>query len=265
MPTDNPKLQRVCVSTWSFHTFFETDSNNPAKVLMDIRDFPEMVADRYHVHNIEVVLPHLRPAEPSLIRDLKARLGKAHSRVVNMPLDFGVLWNKPAISSTDPAERDAALAMYRKGIDTAHEVGTPTVRCDPGVVNLDDPSLTIDAYKQLAAYAAPKGIKVVVENHGPIAKDPEALVEILKAAGVGSLPDFGNFPDEETRERGLRALFPLAGNLAHAKLREGQDFGRCLRIAKESGFTGMFSIEAGGKEDPYVEVQTIIDAVVEQL
>ena len=73
-----------------------------------------------------------------------------------MPLDFGVLWNKPAISSTDSAERDAALAMYKKGIDTAHELGSPTVRCDPGVVNLDDPSLTIDAYKQLAAYAAPR-------------------------------------------------------------------------------------------------------------
>ncbi len=88
---------------------------------------------------------------------------------------------------------------------------------------------------------------------------------ILKAAGVGSLPDFGNFPDEDTRERGLRALFPLAGNVAHAKLREGQDFGRCLRIANESGFKGMFSIEAGGKADPYVEVQTIVDALVESL
>jgi sugar phosphate isomerase/epimerase len=261
----NASLNRVCVSTWSFHTSFETDQNNPAKVLMDIRDFPEMVADRYHVHNVEIVLPHLRPAEPTLIKDLKARLARAHSRVVNMPLDFGVLWNKPAISSTDPAEREAALGMYRKGIDTAHDVGSPTVRCDPGVVNLEDPSLTIDAYRQLASYARAKGIKVVVENHGQIAKHPDVLVAILKAAGVGSLPDFGNFPDEETRERGLRALFPLAGALAHAKLREGQDFGRCLRIAKESGFTGVFSIEAGGKKDPYVEVQEIADALVANL
>jgi sugar phosphate isomerase/epimerase len=258
-------LERVCVSSWSFHTLFETDRNNPAKVLMDVLDFPEMVADRYGVHTVEIVLPHFADPNPQRVARFKARLAKAGSRVVNMPLDFGVLWNKPAISSTDSAERDAALAMYRSGIDTAHEIGSPTVRCDPGVVNLDDPSLTIDAYKQLAAYAAPKGIKVVVENHGPIAKDPEALVEILKAAGVGSLPDFGNFPDEETRERGLRALFPLAGDLAHAKLREGQDFGRCLRIANESGFTGVFSIEASGKGDPYAEVQTIADALVANL
>ena len=262
---DERKLQRVCVSSWSFHTSFERDANNPAKVLMDVLDFPEMVADRYHVHNVEIVLPHFVEPGPARIAEFKARLDKARSRVVNMPLDFAVLWNKPAISSTDPAERDAALAMYKSGIDTAQALGSPSVRCDPGLVNLDDPSLTIDAYKQLAAYAGARGIMVVVENHGPIAKDPEALVDILKAAGVGSLPDFGNFPDEATRERGLRALFPVAGDVAHAKLREGQDFGRCLRIAKESGFKGMFSIEAGGKSDPYVEVEQIADALVANL
>jgi sugar phosphate isomerase/epimerase len=259
------RLNRICVSSWSFHTSFERDANNPAKVLMDVLDFPEMIADRYHVHNVEIVLPHFVDPGNGRIAEFKKRLDKARSRVVNMPLDFGVLWNKPAISSTDPAERDAALALYKGGIDTAHALGSPTVRCDPGVVNLDDPSLTIDAYKLLAAYAGGKGIKVVVENHGPIAKDPEALVEILKAAGVGSLPDFGNFPDEDTRARGLRALFPLAGDVAHAKLREGWDFGRCLRIAEDSGFKGMYSVEAGGKEDPYVEVQTIVDALVNNL
>lgn len=262
MPNDDVKLQRVAVSSWSFHTSFETDRNNPAKVLMDVRDFPEMIADRYHVHNVEMVLPHFGAAEPSLIRDFKARLVKARSRLVNMPLDFGVLWNKPALSSTDPAERDAALALYKKGIETAQALGSPSVRCDPGIVNLEDPALTIDAYKQLAAHAASRGITVVVENHGEISKNPDVLVRILKGAGIGALPDFGNFPDEETRERGLRLLFPIAGGVAHAKLREGQDFARCMRIAKDTGFTGVFSIEAGGRGDPYIEVQQIVDALV---
>jgi sugar phosphate isomerase/epimerase len=265
MPNDDVKLRRVCVSSWSFHTLFETDRANPAKVLMDVRDFPEMVADKYHVHNVEIILPHFLAAEPSLVREFRARLASAHSRLVNMPLDFGVLWNKPAISSPDAAERDAAIALYKKGIDTAHELGSPSVRCDPGMVNLQDPSITVDAYRQLAAYAKAKGITVVVENHGEISRDPEVLAGILKAAGVGALPDFGNFPDEVTRERGLRALFPLAGGVAHAKLRAGQDFSRCMRIAAECGFKGVFSIEAGGPGDPYAEVQTIADALVANL
>ena len=259
------KLERVCVSSWSFHTLFERNKGNPAATLMDVRDFPEMIADRYRVHNVEIILPHFLAAEPSLIRDFKGRLEKAHSRLVNMPLDYSELWNKPALSSTDRKERDAALALYQKGIDVAHDLGSPSVRCDPGNVDLGDPSLTIDSYTQLAAYARGKGIKVVVENHGEISKKPETLVKILHAAGVGALPDFGNFPDQETRDRGLRLMFPIAGDVAHAKLREGLDFPRCMQIAKDTGFSGVFSIEAGGHADPYVEVQQIADALVQNL
>ena len=254
------------MSTWSFHTFFERDRNDPSKKLMDVRDFPEMIADRYHVHNVEVVLPHFGVIEPSLVRDFKARLEKAHSRLVHMPLDFGELWEKPAISSTDPNERDAAIGLYKKGIDAAAALGCPVVRCDPGQVNLDDPSLTIESYKQLAAYAGSKGIKVVVENHyGSTSEHPEALVKILSAAGVGSLPDFENFPDEATRDRGLRLLFPVAGGVAHAKMREGRNFAGCMRIAKETGFTGIYSIEAESGGDRYAQVQKVVDALLEHL
>src|SRR5829696_6534746 len=264
-PEDAAKLRRVAVSSWSFHTAFEPDRNDPDKQLMDVRDFPEMIADRYDVHNVEIILPHFAGAEPSLVRDFKARLDKAHSRLVNMPLDYGELWNTAAISSTDAREREHALDLYRRGIDAAAALGSPSVRCDPGVVNLQDPALTIDAYRQLAAHAAAKGIALVVENHGDIARDPETLVAILQAAGIRALPDFGNFPDQETRERGLRLLFAIAGNVAHAKLREGQDFGRCMQIAKEARFPGVFSIEAAGREDPFLEVQTIVDALIQHL
>lgn len=262
----NEKLRRVGVSTWSFHTFFERDRNDPGKTLMDVRDFPDMIADTYHVHNVEVVLPHFGGSEPSLVRDFKRRLEKARSRLVHVPLDFAELWDKPAISSSDPAERDAALALYRQGIDAAAAFGCPLVRCDPGKVNLADPSITIDSYRQLAAYAAGRGIEVVVENHyGSTSESPEALVGILNAAGVGSLPDFENFPDETTRDRGLALLFPIAGGVAHAKMRAGRSFARCMAIAKEAGFTGVYSIEAESGGDRHAQVQKVVDALVEHL
>lgn len=257
--------RRIAVSSWSFHTFFERDKTNPGKELWDPRDFPEMIADRYDVHNVEMVLPHLGPIDPSLVRDFKARLARAHSRLVNMPLDYGELWNKPSISSSDAAERQHAMGLYMKGIDAAAALECPSVRADPGQVNLDDPSITINSYKELAAYAGGKGISLVVENHGDIAKKPDVLVTILKRAGVGALPDIGNFPDDETRERGLKLMFPLAGGVAHAKMRDNMDFARCLRIAKEAGFEGVWSIEASGRTDPFVEVQTMADALNEHL
>lgn len=263
---EDGKRGRIGVSSWSFHPLFQQNKDNPSAAPMDVRDFPQMIADRYHVHNVEIVLPHFRGAEPSLVRDFKARLVKAHSRLVHMPLDFAELWDKPAISSTDPNERDAALALYKKGIDAAAALGCPLVRCDPGKVNLDDPSLTIDSYKQLAAYGRGNAVKVVVENHyGSTSERPDVLVAILNAAGVGSLPDFENFPDEATRDRGLKLLFPIAGNVAHAKMREGRNFGRVMQIAKESGFTGIYSVEAEHKGDVYVRVQEVVDALLQTL
>ncbi|HWK10135.1 MAG TPA: hypothetical protein VNR64_08790, partial [Vicinamibacterales bacterium] len=119
--------------------------------------------------------------------------------------------------------------------------------------------------KELAAYARARGISLVVENHGDIAKNPDVLVSILRSAGVGALPDIGNFPDDETRERGLKLMFPLAGAVAHAKMRDNMDFGRCLQIANDAGFEGVWSIEASGRTDPFVEVQTMADALNEHL
>ena len=262
---EDAKRRRIAVSSWSFHRFFERDGADPNKTVWDARDFPQMIADRYHVHNVEMVLPHLGGVDPAMARDFKARLAKAHSRLVNMPLDYAELWNTPSISSVDAGEREHALGLYKEGIDAAAALECPSVRADPGQVNLQDPSITIESYKQLGAYARSKGITLVVENHGDIARSPEVLVTILERAGIRSLPDLGNFPDDETRQRGLRLLFPLAGDVSHAQMRDDMEFAGLLRIATRAGFTGVFSIEADDRTDPYIGVQTIVDALVQHL
>ncbi len=250
----------ICVSTWSFHTLFEADRP------IDALNFPEMVADRYHVHNVEMVYPHFGSSEPSYFAEFKNRLQKAHSRVVNIPIDYRELWEQPALSSHDAKEREHAIALYRKGIDLAAAIGSPAARCDPGLVNLDDPSVTIDSYRTLVAYGQAKGVRIIVENHGSISRYPEVQVKILQASGAGALPDMGNFPDEETRERGLRLLYPLAQDICHAKMRpQVGDLAKCVRIAKDAGFRGVYSIEAGGSGDPYEAVQVILDELVKVL
>lgn len=261
----DPAIQeRLCVSSWSFHTLFERPEPSTGK-RMEALDFPEMIADRYHVHNVEMVFPHLSSNEPSYLAEFKKRLAKAHSRLVNIPVDYDELWEKPAISATNAAEREHAIGLYRKGIDVAAALGSPTARCDPGTVNLDDPALTIESYKTLVAYGKAKGVRIIVENHGGISRHPEVLVKILQASGAGALPDVGNFPDEETRARGLRLMYPLAAGVSHAKLNGRLDLAKCLQIAKEAGYRGVFSVEAGGRGDPYEAVQQILDALVKAL
>lgn len=234
---------RICVSTWAFHTHFE---NGEIRLL----DFPEMIADRYGVHNLEIVSNHFGDTDAA---ELQKRLDRTKSRMVNIPVDIKELWETPSLSSPDPAVRDHAIGLYSAWIDRAHGLGVPSVRCDPGLLNLNDLSPTIDSYHRLVQHGASRNVEVSVENHGTASKYPEQLADVLSSSGAAALPDFGNFPDDATRERGLRLLFPLAKSICHAKL--GRWIGDCIRIGESSGFRGVYSIESA-------DVQAVVDALL---
>jgi sugar phosphate isomerase/epimerase len=275
----DPKRDRIGISTWSFHNLFTPTREKDAPPLsgkpLDARDFPDMIADRYHVHQMEIVAPHIS-MEPSYVKDLKGRLEKAHSHLVNIPVDIKELWTAGGLSDTDPKVREKAISACTKWIDIAHDLGARSVRCDPGKINPQDLSPTISSYRALGSYGASKGISVIIENHGGVGSEhPEELVEIFKGAGnnCGALPDFGNFPDEATRQRGLKLLFPFGRIVCHAKgLKfdvQGNEtvfnFPQCVETAKKSGFKGVYSIEFEGEGDPYEGVQRVVDELMRYL
>ena len=270
-PEGDAKLARICISSWSFHTLFTATQDRKGPPIsgkpLDVLDFPGMIADRYRVHTLEIVAPHFASSEPSYFNEFKNRLKRAHSRLANIPADIPELGGQPALSSPEPAAREHAISLYTKWIDNAHELGARSVRCDPGKINTADLSPTIASYKTLVAYGRSKGIDVIVENHGGAGSEhPETLAQILKASGAGALPDFGNFPNEETRERGLRLLFPLAITVCHAKLNPARfDIARCVQISKDAGYKGVYSIEAGGRGDPYEAVRQVMDELEKNL
>jgi hypothetical protein len=209
-----------------------------------------MIADRHGVHNLEIVAPHFGDADPAALAE---RLRRTRSRIVNIPVDIKELWETPSLSSPNPAVRDHAIALYSGWIDRAHAMGAPSVRCDPGLLNLEDLSPTVSSYRSLVAHGAALGVEVSVENHGSASAHPEQLAEVLRASGAAALPDFGNFPDDDTRERGLRVLFPLAKSICHAKLIPS--IAECIAIGEDAGFRGVYSIESA-------DVGAVIDALL---
>src|ERR1051326_8257926 len=257
VPTHNQKSARIGISTWSFHNLFTPTHDKDAPPIsgtpMDARDFPDMIADRYHVHEMEIVVPHISP-EPSYIRDLKARLNRAHSHLVNIPVDIKELWSAGGLSDTDAKVREKAISACTKWIDIAHELGARSVRCDPGKINTADLAPPISSYKALASYGASKNIFVIIKN-------------------CGALPDFGNFPDEATRQKGLKLLFPYGRTVCHAKGLKFDDkgnetmfdFAQCVRTSKAAGFKGIYSIEFEEEGDPYTGVQHVVDELLRYL
>jgi sugar phosphate isomerase/epimerase len=270
---------RIAISSWSFHNYFSTTLDGklskPAK-WWDLRDFPAMIADRYHVHQLEMVAPHFESTKPSYLREVKSKLERAHSHLVNIPVDIQELGVKGGLSDPDPKIREAAIAACTKWMDVAEELGAKSVRCDPGEINRSDLSNTISSYKKLADYAGSKNLYVIIENHGGVGSEhPEDLVKLFQAVGAhcGALPDMGNFPDEGTRQRGLPLLYPYAPTVSHAKglefdehgVETAFDFPRAIEASKRAGFKGVYSIEYEGPGDAYTGVQNVVNELVRYL
>ncbi len=274
------KRDRIAISTWSLHNYFSAtrskDFTLPGNMIA-LLDFPDLIATKYNIHNLEFCAPHFASTDKAYLLELKGRLAKAHSRLINIPVDIRELHMGGGLSDPDKSIRDAGVNAAKKWIDIAAVLHARAVRCDPGKMNPMDLAPTADSYKQLGAYGKTKGVQVIIENHGGVGSEhPEELVRLFKMANtnmVGALPDFGNFPDEATREKGLAALFPYTHVVSHAKGLEfdstGQEtkynFPRCIEISKKAGFKGIYSIEYEGPGDPYEGVQKTLDELLKYL
>jgi sugar phosphate isomerase/epimerase len=280
--TETQKRKRLGVCSWSLHAYFPKtrpqDFKWPGK-LLDLREYAELMADRYHIHNLELCNSHFESTEASYIKDLKASIQRTHSRVTNMPVDYEADWRGVGLCDPDDKQFRVEIAERKKWIDIAAELGAQSIRPNPGgTTKMTDFSRPIAAYKELGEYGKSKGVKVLIENHGNVAAKAENIVAIIKGAGpkwVGAAPDFGNFPEAE-RYHGLELMFPYASVVCHARYEtpggaemSGKliqfDFARCMKIAQASGFKGVYSAEFAGDGDPYEGIQKILDELVKYL
>jgi Xylose isomerase-like TIM barrel len=271
------RLERIGVSSWSFHNYFsmtqDRDYHGPQETIA-LLDFPAMMADRYKLHHLEFVAPHFGSTQLSYLKELRVRLIRAHSRLVNIPVDIEDLRTEGGLSDPADAVRGRAIDAAKTWIDIAAHLGALSVRCDPGKFDPEHPEPTIDSYQKLAAYGKAKRVRVVVENHGGVGSEhPRELVNLFKKVNslyFGSLPDFGNFPDAATRARGLALLFPYALTMCHAKGLEFDaqgnemkyDFPACMAAAERAKFRGTYSIEYEGSGDPYQGVQNVLNELL---
>ena len=269
--------QRIGVSSWSFRNHFPqargSDERGPEEIFA-LLDFPRLIADRYKAHHLELVSSHFASTKPAYLDGLHSQLTRARSYLVNLLVDAGDLSTQGGLSDPNDSVRGAAIEAAMNWIDIAAHLRARSVSCDPGKLNLQDPAPTIDSYRQLVAHAGRKGIYILVENHaGAGSEQAEDLVKLFKAVNsryFGALPDFGNFPDAETRARGLALLFPHAPTVCHAKGVQFDaggnetkfNFSQCVEIAKRESFRGAYSVEFEGPGDPYTGVQNVIDELL---
>ncbi len=257
------KLNRISVMTNDFDALqpeIWDRSKEVAPKELDVMDLPDAVADHLHLHNLEVCNINLLSMEPAYIRKFKQRLAKAKSKVV----DFVVELDPPETRyrghispcSPDPAIRAQAIEMTKKWIDIAAVLGSPSIMPNQGVPYLtEDLTPAIEGLKALVDYGKSKNVVVILEPRGRMPLDQ--MVTLLKASGAYANPQIGT-------EAGLRLLYPLARTVQHVTLSPRFDIANTIRIAKEVGFKGWYSIETGGP-DPWASTQKVVDALVQNL
>jgi sugar phosphate isomerase/epimerase len=253
------KLARIGVLSWSLHTMWEQPRGAaaPAKP-WDFLDYPALIADTFGVHNLEVQDENFASTDDSYINEFIARMKKTGSRMSNICLEVGSY-----VSDPDPQKRASATDHTKKWIDYAVRLGSPSVMINQGAISRANMNDAAEALKPAVAYGKTKNVFVTIENRSE--KDPILLPDVMRASGARANPDIGNFPDDETRERGMKELLPLTSNNVHVKMRPGRyDVSHYIQMVKASGFKGTFSIESDRSlnPDPLKAVQVILDQLL---
>jgi len=258
---------RLSVSTYPFRTVISPHG-------MSLAQFAATIVDTFHVYGIEPWSRHFESIEPAYLAELKSAFDKAGVRVVNIPCDVRVTLCGSA------EERDTSLATWRKWVDAALLIGSPSIRVHvPKGKSPDDVSCAVDSLKAIAGYGAEKNVVINLENDNPGSEDPARVLKVIETVNspyLRSLPDFCNsmqiHDDAMYNARSLAALFPHAFNISHVKDVEIVD-GKSLRVdvdaifalAKKAGYRGYFSMETEGSLDPYDGSKLLIAAAVKNL
>jgi sugar phosphate isomerase/epimerase len=201
-------------------------------------------------------------------------------------LEFGPL----NISAPEHYVRLETIDLTKQWIDHAAAVGCPRVMVNQGTLAPEVRQAAIDTLKAMDAYGKTRKVFVTMENRGggggrrppqpgdaaappnrpPTPPPPtwEVVLEVIKASGIHANPDIGNFPDEAARAAGLRAMYPLSSGSSHAHYAPDRySEADAIKISKEVGYKGLFSIETGRNNgpDPYAAVQSVVDELLKDI
>ena len=238
----------------------------------------------------KIVLPEGKTL-PAYAQELRNEADRLEMPIVNYTIGADFL-------SGSGGDLQAEIERVQGEVDVAEILGVPGMRHDAtsgwpaehvGAKSFEAalPRLA-EGCRGVTEYAASKGIKTMVENHGRFCQEStrvEQLVTAVAHPNFGVLVDMGNFlcaDDEPTAAVGR--LMPHAFH-CHAKdfhLKPGTDFFpgtgwfesragnflrgaiighgdvpvlQCLRVMHRDGYNGVLSVEYEGIEDVLVAVQ----------
>lgn len=270
------KLQRLACNSWPFRAYFDTpqmhEYRNRKYPLLTQADFPEFLADQLGIHNVEFLPQHFADTDAATIERVKQELAKARSRCCNL---MGV--ELPGGVFSPSADRSATEKEAERWVSVAVALGSPSITIaltGDGPVNAQTAAHNLEPAVQVARR---RGIKVLFHNDDIQRENAEILVAVIQQLGrnrTGTCPDFGNFATKSAAYalEQLRMLAPYASNICHSK--DGiadngkfyrDDFPASMKLMRDSGFSGTYSLEFEGLGEPLDGVRKLMQRTLEYL
>ena len=239
---------KISLAAWSLHREFFDKQIDQLGMLDACAEFG--------ITGFELVNTFFPSPQYAYLRHMKKRADAAGIELLLIMCDA-----EGDLAHADKAKRDVAALSHRKWIDIAGVLGCHSIR-----VNIRGEEDDADAMKERASeglgmvldYAKGTGISVLLENHGGLSSDPawlRSLVDLVANPALGTLPDFGNFPDETDRYDAVETLMPQAKAVSakcyHFDAENNEtkiDFPRMMEIVKAAGYSGYVGIEYEGQE-----------------
>lgn len=259
---------RLGMSTVIFRNRFKQTKPKHVSAIQNeltLLEVPKYYRERFGIRNLELWSHHFESLEPAYLKELRARVEAAGSRVANVQVDSDY-----DLASTDETIRERSLAEALRWVDAAAALNSRAVRVNPGRTggSIDK---SIASMKVVNRHCKAKGLPLLIENHFGIEMDPDLHLRIRAEAGpenVYTLPDFGNYP-VDAMWTALAKIIPHAYMISAKTVAFNErmehvtyDFDRCIEMAERAGFKGIYSVEQWSKEELTVDYEKVADWMI---
>jgi sugar phosphate isomerase/epimerase len=246
---DAKPLFKLSVAEWSLHKAIFAGK-------LDHLDFAKTIKEKFDIDAVEYVNQFFKDKAENkkYLAQMKTRAADAGVKSLLIMVD-----GEGRLGDPNAKKRTTAVENHYKWVEAAKTLGCHSIRVNAASAGSYDEQrkLAADGLARVAAFAAPRGLNVIVENHGGLSSNGKWLAAVISDVGrdnCGTLPDFGNFRDYD-RYLGVKETMPFAkavsakshdfddkGNEIHT------DFLKMMKIVLDAGYHGYVGIEYEGRK-----------------
>ncbi len=232
---------------------------------LDLMDFPAEVA-ALGINCVDLCIQHISNIEPGYLAELRSAFESSNVELYQLLIDIG------EVASPDPDERSASIALTKRWMEIAAELGSSGVRYVPGDTKPTPESISNsgEAFRELYDYCVQCGVEPATENYKVFNNEADDLLQVLDLSerDYGLVADFGN-AEGPNKYAILEKLVPRATAIhqwvmvdEHGTLNI-EDSKYCLNMARENGFDGPVMLLGGHPYQLYRDTRELSGAVEE--